>query len=124
MISLIATVLNEGDNIRHLFDSIQRQTRRPDEIVIVDGGSEDDTLASMRAYADVLPLRIFVEPGCNISQGRNRAIAEARGDIIAVTDAGVRLSETWLGTDQRALAGGASVECRRRLLPGRSAERL
>ena len=96
MISLIATVLNEGDNIRHLFDSIQRQTRRPDEIVIVDGGSEDDTLASMRAYADVLPLRIFVEPGCNISQGRNRAIAEARGDIIAVTDAGVRLSETWL----------------------------
>ncbi|MCY3865977.1 MAG: glycosyltransferase [Chloroflexi bacterium] len=96
MISLIATVLNEGDNIRHLFDSIQRQTRRPDEIVIVDGGSEDDTLAIMRAYAADLPLRIFVEPGCNISQGRNRAIAEARGDIIAVTDAGVRLSEPWL----------------------------
>ncbi|MCY4064215.1 MAG: glycosyltransferase [Chloroflexi bacterium] len=96
MISLIATVLNEGDNIHQLFDSIQRQTRRPDEIVIVDGGSSDDTLAIMQAYADVLPLRIFVEPGCNISQGRNRAIAEARGELIAVTDAGVRLSVSWL----------------------------
>ena len=96
MISLIATVLNEGDNIRQLFDSIVAQTRRPDEIVIVDGGSKDDTLAIMRAYADELPLRLFVLAGCNISQGRNRAIAEARGDIIAVTDAGVRLHETWL----------------------------
>ena len=96
MISLIATVLNEGDNIHQLFDSIQRQTRRPDEIVIVDGGSSDDTLAIINGYGDALPLRIFVEAGCNISQGRNRAIAETRGDIIAVTDAGVRLSERWL----------------------------
>ena len=96
MISLIATVLNEGDNIHQLFDSIKRQTRRPDEIVIVDGGSSDDTPAIIRAYAEELPLRLYVEPGCNISQGRNRAIAEARGDIIAVTDAGVRLTETWL----------------------------
>lgn len=96
MISLIATVLNEGDNIHHLFDSIKRQTRRPDEIVIVDGGSSDDTLAIIAGYAEDLPLRCFVERGCNISQGRNRAIAEAKGDIIAVTDAGVRLSASWL----------------------------
>ncbi len=96
MISLIATVLNEGDNIHHLFDSINRQTRRPDEIVIVDGGSSDDTPAIIQGYAEELPLRLFIEPGCNISRGRNRAIAEASGDIIAVTDAGVRLTETWL----------------------------
>ncbi len=96
MISLIATVLNEGDNIRHLFDSIKAQTRPPDEIVIVDGGSSDGTLAIAQGYAEELPLRLFVEAGCNISQGRNRAIAEAQGEIIAVTDAGVGLSEDWL----------------------------
>ena len=96
MISLIATVLNEGDNIHQLFESIVAQTRPPDEVVVVDGGSGDDTLAIMRGYADELPLRLFVEAGCNISRGRNRAIAEARGDIIAVTDAGVRLSDAWL----------------------------
>ena len=96
MISLIATVLNEGDNIHHLFDTIRAQTRQPDEIVIVDGGSSDDTMAIMQGYAEKLPLRLYVEAGCNISRGRNRAIAEAKGDIIAVTDAGVRLSEHWL----------------------------
>ncbi len=96
MISLVATVLNEGDSIHRLFDSIQRQTRPPDEIVIVDGGSQDQTLAIMRAYAESLPLRLLVEEGCNISQGRNRAIQAAKGDIVAVTDAGVQLQANWL----------------------------
>ena len=96
MISLVATVLNEGGNIHHLFDSILRQTRPPDEVVIVDGGSSDDTVAIIHGYQDKLPLRLLIEEGCNISQGRNRAITAAAGDIIAVTDAGVRLSEDWL----------------------------
>ena len=96
MVSLIATVLNEGDNIHHVFESIKRQTLQPDEIVIVDGGSQDNTCEIIRAYQEALPLRLLVENGSNISQGRNRAIAAARGDIIAVTDAGVRLADTWL----------------------------
>ena len=96
MISLIATVLNEGDNIRQLLDSILRQTLAPDEIVIVDGGSIDNTLAILRSYQEQLPLRLLVEAGCNISAGRNRAIEAARGDIVVATDAGVRLSNEWL----------------------------
>ena len=96
MISLIATVLNEGDNIQQLLDSILRQSLQPDEIVFVDGGSRDDTVAIIQGYADRLPLRVLAEAGCNISEGRNRAISAAAGDIIAVTDAGLRLSDTWL----------------------------
>lgn len=96
MISLIATVLNEGDSIHLLFKSIEAQTRQPDEIVIVDGGSADNTREIIANYRDRLPVRLLVEPGSNISQGRNRAIEAANGDIIAVTDAGVRLSATWL----------------------------
>jgi glycosyltransferase involved in cell wall biosynthesis len=41
-------------------------------------------------------LRVLSRPGTNISQGRNAAIAEASGEIIASTDAGVRLSPSWL----------------------------
>ncbi|MCB9450556.1 MAG: glycosyltransferase [Anaerolineaceae bacterium] len=96
MITLIATVLNEGDNIHRLMDSLLRQTRQPDEIVMVDGGSTDATPATIQGYADRLPLRLLVEPGCNISAGRNQAIAAAQGDIIATTDAGVVLEATWL----------------------------
>jgi glycosyltransferase involved in cell wall biosynthesis len=96
MITLISTVLNEGESIRPLIESLLLQTRQPDEVVIVDGGSADNTVAILNEYANRLPLRVLIEPGCNISEGRNRAIEAAQGDIIAVTDAGVVLDEAWL----------------------------
>jgi glycosyltransferase involved in cell wall biosynthesis len=96
LISVIVTVLNEGESIRRLMDSLVAQTQPPDEVVIVDGGSRDNTVAILREYEGALPLRVLVEPGANISAGRNRAIAAAQGDIIAATDAGVMLEPDWL----------------------------
>ncbi len=95
-ISLILTVLNEADALPRLFDSIAAQTRAPDEIVVVDGGSTDATRDVLDAYSKRLPLKILSQPGANISQGRNTAIRAATGDIICATDAGVRLDEHWI----------------------------
>ncbi len=95
-VSLICTVLNEEDSIAVLLDSVLAQTHRPDEVIIVDGGSRDGTREALHSYCERLPLRVLVEPGCNISQGRNRAIAASTGNIIASTDAGVRLDPGWL----------------------------
>ena len=99
-VSVIATVRNEGENIHRLLDSLALQSRLPDEVVICDGGSTDGTLEVLRSYVREggLPLRVIVRPGANISQGRNAAIAEAEGSIIAVTDAGVRLAPEWLAS--------------------------
>jgi GT2 family glycosyltransferase len=41
-------------------------------------------------------LEVIVEPGANISEGRNRGIKQAQYDVIAVTDAGCRLDPMWL----------------------------
>lgn len=97
-ISLICTVLNEGRSIHNLLDSIAQQTRPPDEIVFVDGGSTDDTVARLQAFAAQMsmPVQVIVEPGANISRGRNIAIQAATHPFIASTDAGVRLSPNWL----------------------------
>jgi cellulose synthase/poly-beta-1,6-N-acetylglucosamine synthase-like glycosyltransferase len=43
-----------------------------------------------------LPITLLVRPGASISSGRNLAIGEARSEIVAVTDAGVRLEPGWL----------------------------
>lgn len=110
MITVISTVLNEGESIRALLDSLAAQTRLPDEIVICDGGSTDNTAAVLRDYAKHLPLRVLVEPGANISTGRNRAIAAAKGDIIAVTDAGVALAPDWLERITQPLLDDDSLE--------------
>jgi glycosyltransferase involved in cell wall biosynthesis len=84
--------------VRRLLDSLVLQSRTPDQVVIVDGGSSDDTLELLNEYAarQPLALRVISQPGANISQGRNTAIAAADGPIIAVTDAGVRLTRNWL----------------------------
>jgi len=98
-VALVVTVLNEGASIGALLDSIAGQTRAPDELVVVDGGSSDDTLARVRAWAagrPWLPTRIAIEPGASIARGRNLAIALAGAEIVAVTDAGVRLAPEWL----------------------------
>jgi glycosyltransferase involved in cell wall biosynthesis len=95
-VTVISTVLNEGEAIRRLLDSLLAQTRRPDEVVIVDGGSRDNTVAVIQEYGARLPLRVLVEPGANISRGRNVAIAAATGEVIASVDAGVWLEPQWL----------------------------
>lgn len=110
MISIIATVLNEGATIRGLLDSLLAQTLPPDEIVVVDGGSSDDTLAVLGDYAARLPLRVIEAPGASISAGRNRAIREAHGDIIASTDAGVLLVPEWLEALTAPLREDASLQ--------------
>lgn len=95
-VSVILTVLNEGESIRDVLESLLAQTRRPDEVVITDGGSSDNTLAIVGEYGHRLPLRLISAPGANISQGRNTGIRAATGEVIAVTDAGVRCEPTWL----------------------------
>jgi glycosyltransferase involved in cell wall biosynthesis len=103
-VSLILTVLNEGPHLRRLLDSIAAQSRPPDEVVVCDGGSRDDTLALLQSYGGRLPLKVLSEPGANISRGRNAAIRAAAGPIIAVTDAGVWLEPDWLA--ELLAAGG------------------
>jgi glycosyltransferase involved in cell wall biosynthesis len=110
-VSVIATVKNESGSVTQLLESLCGQTRQPDEVVIVDGGSTDDTLQQLQAWERRLPLRILVEPGCNISRGRNIAISTAHGPIIASTDAGVRAEPSWLASllPPFSTEGGAEI---------------
>jgi glycosyltransferase involved in cell wall biosynthesis len=89
-------VRDEADNLAALLDSILAQTRPPDEIVINDCGSRDNSAAIVRRYAARDPRIKLVEGGHNIASGRNNAIAHAAGPLIASTDAGLVLDPHWL----------------------------
>jgi glycosyltransferase involved in cell wall biosynthesis len=110
-VTVVATVYNEGSAIDRLLDSLAAQSRRPDEVVIVDGGSSDDTWARLtaRVARGDLPLAVLSRPGANISAGRNAAIGAARGPVIACTDAGVWLEPEWLAALTAPFAAGAQV---------------
>jgi glycosyltransferase involved in cell wall biosynthesis len=95
-VSVIVTVKNEASTIDRLLDSLAQQTVLPSEVVIVDGGSTDATVERIDGNPQGLPIKLLFRPGTNISQGRNEAIRAASGEIIASTDAGVRLAPQWL----------------------------
>jgi cellulose synthase/poly-beta-1,6-N-acetylglucosamine synthase-like glycosyltransferase len=70
----------------------------PRRIIVCDGGSTDGTVDVLKGWA--VPagtmLTVLVEPGANISRGRNQAIKQAKTTFVAVTDAGTRVQRTWL----------------------------
>lgn len=97
-VSLITTVLNEAPNVAGWLTSLRLQKRLPDEVIITDGGSRDNTLAALQKLAEdfPVPLRIISAPGSNIATGRNLAIQSAANPIIACTDFGCSLDTDWL----------------------------
>lgn len=105
-VSLISTVKDAAEHVGPFLDSVRAQTRPPDEVVIVDGGSTDGTLEILRAEDGIVVLE---EPGANISRGRNLAIARASHDVIACSDADCVLDPRWLEELLRPIEAGADV---------------
>ena len=105
-VSLISTVKDAADHIEEFLGSIAAQTRAPDEVIIVDGGSTDGTLDLLRSFDGIT---LIEEPGANIARGRNVAIAAAAHDVIAVSDADCVLDPTWLERLLAPIEAGADV---------------
>ena len=88
LVSVIVPSYNYGHFLAHTLASVQAQTHRRWECIVVDDGSTDDTwqVAFARAHADE---RIRYVRRCNggLSAARNTGVAAARGDYVQFLDA-------------------------------------
>jgi glycosyltransferase involved in cell wall biosynthesis len=96
--TLIATMKDEASSISRWFQSLERQTRLPDEVILVDGGSKDGTVAILSSLLDCssLAVRVIQAPGSTIAQARNIAAKLASNPILVMTDLGCSLRSDWL----------------------------
>jgi len=114
-VSVVTTVLDEGRAITALLDRLLPQLRADDEVVVVDGGSTDDTADRVSSLASHDPrVRLVVRPGAGISEGRNTGVRAARHDVIACTDGGCEPAPEWLA----ALRAGAAERGAGQLMTG------
>jgi glycosyltransferase involved in cell wall biosynthesis len=90
-------MLNEERSIAAFLSSVRSQTRSPDQIVLVDGGSTDRTVELVRDFIQRgMPVELHILPGANRSRGRNLAVSLAKNPLIAMSDVGAVLQPDWL----------------------------
>lgn len=105
-VSVVTTVLNEAEGVEELLGTVLAQAGPGDEVVVVDGGSVDDTAARVASRAAEDPrLRLVVAPGANIAAGRNIGIGSARHGVVVTTDGGCHQQDGWLDAMAAPFAG-------------------
>lgn len=113
-VSVIATVLNEAEDIGRVVSSLLAQKPPADEVIVVDGGSTDGTWEWLTAAHERDPrLKAIRDETCNlkfsagpVSRGRNVAIAAAKSEILACADAGCTYAPDWLKNLTAPLVAG------------------
>ena len=91
-LTIVIPTLNEAERLPDLLGTLSRQTRRPDQIVVADAGSTDDT----RTVAEQHGAQVV--DGGKPAAGRNAGARVATGELILFLDADDELDDDFVGS--------------------------
>jgi glycosyltransferase involved in cell wall biosynthesis len=95
-ISVVVITLNRAESLKETLDSLIRQTRQPDEVVVVDNGSTDNTKEVVLSFKDRLNITYVYEGQRGIPYARNAGVKHTAKDIIAFIDDDCVADRNWL----------------------------
>lgn len=87
--SVVVPVYNKASHLKACFDCLERQTisKSDLEVLLIDDGSTDESLALCEAFAAERPwVRVVVQPNAGVSEARNAGIRAARGRYLFFLD--------------------------------------
>ena len=89
-ITIVITTFNDSNSVIELLDNIRGQTLIPTSIIIVDGGSQDDTVQLVKQYAKSsdLSVDIISDGRKNIAEGFNYGIRHASTEWVLLMGTG------------------------------------
>lgn len=105
-ISVVIPARDAAETLPRALEAVARQEGAPAyEVIVVDDGSRDETAA----IAHDLGARVISADGGGPASARNAGVAEARGGLLAFTDADCVPTPGWLAAGAEALALGAEL---------------
>ena len=97
LVSVIVPIYNAAPFLKDTLDSIIASTYRPIEIVMVDDGSQDNSLSIAQDYCANYPeCRVIAQTNQGVSVARNNAIRHAKGMYILPVDADDKIADTFI----------------------------
>lgn len=103
-ISVIIPCYNHGAFLADALESVRRQTRPADEVLVIDDGSTDNTAEVAGRDPQVRYIR---QSNAGLAAARNRGIEESCGDFLLFLDADDRLTPIALSAGFEALRSNA-----------------
>jgi GT2 family glycosyltransferase len=98
-VTVAVITYNRSRLLRQTLAGILRQDYPADrwELLVIDNNSSDDTRDVVTSFVTANPApRRIVETRQGLDHGRNRAIEEARGDLVVLVDDDVLVEPDWL----------------------------
>ncbi|MGQ9565858.1 MAG: glycosyltransferase [Candidatus Bathyarchaeales archaeon] len=92
IVSVVLLTKNSAETVNKTLESIFAQTRKPEEVIVVDGKSTDGTLDIVNRY----PVKLVTEPGLGFGYARNLGVQTAKGDIICFIDSDCYAEPDWI----------------------------
>jgi GT2 family glycosyltransferase len=107
-VSVVIVNHNGRDDLEELLESLARQTRPADEVILIDNASTDDSVAYVR---DQFPWVRVIALNRNVgfAAGNNEGLANACGDYIALLNPDTTVDPRWLGELARVLDADEGV---------------
>ena len=88
LVSVIIPAYNASEYIVEALDSVLASEYRPLEVIVMEDGGQDDTLAKAQAFAEQhLEVKVYSQPNNGPSAARNNAIKQSHGIYILPVDA-------------------------------------
>jgi glycosyltransferase involved in cell wall biosynthesis len=85
--SVVIASYNYGRYLPDTLDSVLGQTRQPDEIVVVDDGSSDNTREVVAPYIERGQIKYVYQENAGVAVAKQRAVEESSGELLAFLDA-------------------------------------
>jgi cellulose synthase/poly-beta-1,6-N-acetylglucosamine synthase-like glycosyltransferase len=92
-LSLIIPAYNEEHHIRACLEAVKKQSRMPDEVLVIDNNCTDSTVAIAKEYDFV---QIIKEPKQGLIHARNTGFNTASGDVMGRIDADSIIEHDWV----------------------------